>query len=506
VGRPSAIRGSVAAPPARRRAALAVQLAGLLAMLLGGLLLPGAAHGAGEPWEDEEAFQVLRREELKVLRDLMERALAKDYRRQAWYVADRIAQVDPTAEDAIAVLERWDGAALQEGQTPNAAFVKRREKALAELGDAYFHFGETLEASGMDPETYYPINVRAHAYGSRAGPLVAALSKAGYRWLGVYGPKPQAEVEELLHGSVDAFSFPEEFDDDYLKARAVWPAARGAGWDAWRLLTDHDYKEALRLLGMVAAAERWMLEHVAGRFGGKRRKDEGVVDLYVFSQWQDYDRIGEEILPERDREPFRGTSGWQDPRSRRVLVTWRHRHNPWLGDDDLLLGHAAEAMARRHLGGSPVGLVQGRGAWLLDGLRGAFEGFHLDEDGKGQIDAQACWRLFVARKLREDGALLPWPEFMDIDREKARAMARPTLKVSFGGQAREAKEADRVAAQATALVVGILMADRGKHREKFGKLVGDLYKRDSLPDVDKALGLRPGTAVSWADTAMDAAR
>ena len=64
---------------------------------------------------------------------------------------------------------------------------------------------------------------------------------------------------------------------------------------------------------------------------------------------------------------------------------------------------------------------------------------------------------------------------------------------------------DIVAAQATALVVGIMKADKGKKLKKLGKLIGDLYKRDSLPDMDKALGLKPGKAVAMANVAMDAA-
>ena len=62
-----------------------------------------------------------------------------------------------------------------------------------------------------------------------------------------------------------------------------------------------------------------------------------------------------------------------------------------------------------------------------------------------------------------------------------------------------------VAAQATALVVGIMKADGGKRLKKLAKLIGDLYKRDSLPDVDKTLGWKKGRAVTEAQVAMDAA-
>ena len=82
---------------------------------------------------------------------------------------------------------------------------------------------------------------------------------------------------------------------------------------------------------------------------------------------------------------------------------------------------------------------------------------------------------------------------------------RPDIKITFGGAVREAKRVDVVAAQATAVVIGLMKAGRGKALKKFGKLVGDLYKRDSLPDIDKALGLKKGKAIAMAEVAMDAA-
>ncbi len=473
----------------------------LVALVL--VLLPLAPARAGEPWEDEAAYKALVKQEIKTLDGLMQDALKKDYRRQAWYCADRILQVDPTHEGATTVLDRWLGEELQAGKEPKKGWAKKRDGTLRKLGDAYFHFGETLEAAGMDPATYYPINVRAHSYGSEAGPLMKAIADAGYVWIGVYGAKPREEVEKLLQGSLASYEFPREFDDAYLGARAVWPAAKGAGWKRWRLLTDHDYKEALRLLGMLSHAEAWFVDH----FGSKaKKKDDQITDLLVFSEWQGYDKIGTDLVDEREQDRFTGTSGWHDRRRERLMVCWRHRHNGWLGDDDLMLGHAAKVMALRHLAPGAGGRVQGRGYWLLEGLRGAFEGFRLDQDGRGEIDAASCWRLAVARALRDAGKLLPWDEFMDLDLKKGEALARvPVIDVQFGGAKREAKQIDIVAAQATALVVGILKAKGGKVAPKFGKLVADLVKRDSLPDLDKTLGLKPGKAVAMATVAMDAA-
>ena len=465
--------------------------------------LPLSFVAAGEPWEDEPAFKTLVTEEVKVLKSLMQQAVKKDYRRQAWYFADRILQVDPTHAEAAAALDQWSAAELQLGQVPKPAFEKKRDGELRELGDQYFHFGELLDQSGMAPETYYPINVRAAAYGSRAGPLHAAFEQANFTWLGVYGPRERGEVEKLLGGDVALYTFPQEYDDAYLKAKAVWPAARGAMCGTWRLMTDHDYKEALRLLGMLAAAESWFVQ----AFGSNAKpKTQPTTNLLVFSEHQAYDKVGEDLLANvRNRDEFRGTSGWYSTRDDLLLVCWRHRHNPWLGDDDLMLGHAAGVMARMHLSAGQGSPPRGRGYWLLEGLRGAFEGFRVDADGKGEIDAAACWRLSAARALRDRDELIPWDEFMDVDGSAARARARPMLKVQFGGTEREAKEVDTVAAQATALVVGIMKAEGGKSLRKLAKLIGDVYKRDSLPDIDKALGFKKGKAVALANVAMDAA-
>jgi hypothetical protein len=471
-------------------------------------LLPGTGlrtAAAGEPWEDEAAFQTLRKQETHVLQGLLKTCLQKEYRRQAWYLAERLALIAPDDSEAANVLDTWSGPELQQGQVPKKAYAKKRDQDLRKLGDDYFHFGETLEASGMDPVTYYPINVRARAYGSQAGPLLSSMKAADYVWLGVYGPKPRAEVEKLLGSQASAFTFPEEFEDDYLMARCLWPESRGAVHGTWRLMTDHDYKEALRLLGILAAAEDWMVANMGSK---APKNDERMTNLFVFGEHQAYDKIAAEGLTEEELKRFQDTSGWEQRRrggDRQLFVCWRHRYNAWIGDDDLMLGHASKIMARQHLAGGAGGEVWGRGAWLLEGLRGAFEGFGRNADGEGEIDPGACWRLAAARALREAGDLLPWETFFELDRKSAEAIARKTLKIEFGGEPREAKDVDVVAAQATALVVGILMDERGKGMKRLAKLIGDLIKRDSLPNLDKALGGKKGTAIAFAERAMDAA-
>ena len=460
---------------------------------------------ADQTWKDGDGYKQLLRHEVKVLQGLLRGALKADYRRQAWYLADRILASQPDHEEATQVLERWEPAELLQGQEPKAKWIKKRDKTLRNLGDAYFHFGETLEAAGVDPVEYYPINERAHAYGSQAGNLLTALRQSGYVWVGTYTTQTEEMVQKLLGDVSHEVTFPEEFDDGYLRMRVYWPDCKCVVWGDWRLVTDHKVEEALRLVRMLAKAEGWMRKHMGGKSKKRKRKDEPLTDLLVFSEVNKFDKIGADLVREEDREKFIKRSGWVDRWRNRVLVSWRRRDNPWTGDDDTMLGYAAQAMARKYLSGGAGGSVQGRGAWLLSGIRGAFEGFELDEDGKGTINPDACWRLGVARALRDEDALMDWSELFELTLDKAEAIERHDVKIEFAESQREAKNVDVVAAQATALVVGVLKADKGKGAKKLGKLVGDLFKRDSLPAVDKTLGWKKGRAVAEANRAMDAA-
>jgi hypothetical protein len=164
-------------------------------------------------------------------------------------------------------------------------------------------------------------------------------------------------------------------------------------------------------------------------------------------------------------------------------------------------------MAWLHMGAGQGYGVQGRGAWILDGLAGAFEGFLPAKEWKksGEIDPGACWRLAVAKGLHEAGKLLPWDQFLDLDRAKAEEVPRETLEVAFGGANREAKNVDVVAAQATALVVAILKAEKGGGPKKLAELLTETLKRDSLPDLEKALGWKRARLVEETERAMAAA-
>jgi hypothetical protein len=462
----------------------------------------GAVRGEGKDWTTEPAYKTLVQAEVRTLTGLLRAALKADHRRQAWYCADRILAVEPANAEAAAVLEKWRDDELLLGMAPEEGYVRKRDVLLEELGDDYFHFGETLNGAGLDPETYYPINVRALSYGSQAGPLVAALDAERHAWFGTWLDWPREPVQKLLGPYFASVSFPPEFDDDYLKVRVRWAEAKVAVLGSWRFFSDQKHDEALRLLGMLARAEDFFTD----TFGGGGKAGGPKTDVLLFTEAAVYDKAGAKMVPEQAREDFLASSSWYDRGSDRIFALWRHRENGWIGEDAVLLGQAARRMARRHLG-ADTGGVQGRGAWLLDGLAGAFEGFRLPEgsERKGTIDPSRCWRLAVAKALRDEKALLPWEEFLELDAAKAKALPRKTVKVTFRGGTFEAKDADVAAAQATAVAVGILKADKGKGARKLAALLADLMKRDSLGHPEKDLGWKAGRLVEEASRAIDAA-
>src|SRR5207247_58107 len=71
---------------------------------------------------------------------------------------------------------------------------------------------------------------------------------------------------------------------------------------------------------------------------------------------------------------------------------------------------------------------------------------------------------------------------------------RMDLKVTFDGAARDAKNVRVARAQATALVFALLRREGPKGAKKLADLIEDAFRRDRVPDLDKALGLPPGPA------------
>ncbi|MFM8385508.1 MAG: hypothetical protein ACKOCB_01620 [Planctomycetia bacterium] len=493
------MRSAPLAPARALRQALPVVLAVLS-------LLPARA-GAEEPrdWRAEPEWKALLAAEAKALAPLLKQAVKDDLRRQAWYLASRVLAAKPGDTEATAALESWSDAQLLEGLAPPADFAARRDKVLHALGDEYARFGERLEASGVDPVECYPLQLRAHAYGATYGALLAALQQAGHIFAGTFGDLEQSVLAQAAGPRAGDLAFPPEWDDALLRVRVAWPEACCATLGPWRLITDLKAPEALAALCTLEQARR----HLAERLGGGQPADTRLVDVVLAQEAATYDRLGQRLLkrPE-DQRDMQARSAWLDrqlpPASDRLLCCARDRHNGFAGPHAALLMGAAPVIARLHLGGKGTAWVQGRGAWLLDGLGGALEGFQRAPGGEaGDIDPRRCWRLHAAGALRKEGVLLSWERFLEVDAAKAREWPRRTVKVTFHGEAVDAQEVDVAAAQATALALALLRADGGKGARKLGDVLRDLLKRDSLPDLDKVLGWKKGRWQSEAEAMLD---
>jgi len=482
---------------------------GSLLCLLPCLFSVGGAGADGEErdWKTEQPWKDLVAAEAKALAPLLKQAVKEDFRRQAWYLADRTLAAKPSDGEAAAALEKWSDAQLQEGMAPTPEFVARRDKVLAELGDKVFHFGELLEAAGIDPTRYYELNVRAHAYGSTNATLLAALANAGYLWMGTFLDHEKEPIAEIAGPKLERLGYPLECDDGYLKVRVRWPEAKCLTLGPWRLITDLKPVDAVRTIVALENAR----EHVVDVLGGGPSQDPRLTDVVLMSEAQIYDKIGPRLLtrPE-DMQEMQKRSSWYDrqqaPQNDRLLVCWRDRHNGWIGEDAVLLHASAKVVARQHFGQKAGGWVQGRGAWLIDGLGGAMEGFARDpKTGAGEIDPARCWRLGAAKALRLQGVLLSWDKFIELDAQKTKEWPRRAVSVAYRGATYEAKEVDVAAAQATAFAVGLMKADKGKGARRMGDLLRDLMKRDSLPDIDKVVGGKKGRWQAEAEKAIDAA-
>ncbi len=463
-----------------------------------------SAPVAKADWKDDDAYKQLLKYEVKTLKGLMQSALKEDYRRQAWYFADRILAADPNHTQAIEVVEKWEAKELVAGQVPKKGWLKKRDQALRKLGDDYFHFGETLEAAGIDPVDYYPINVRASSYGSQAGPLVAAYKDNGYMWMHTWLEREVKEVSALLGPDLlGEVTYPPEFDDEFLKYRARWPEAKVATWGRWRFVTDLEYLDALRLVALVADAERWLIK----KTGMHDKKGDTITDLLIFKDLETYDKIGVDLVRDEDREDFSGSSGWYRRSERVAMVPAKHRHNAWVATDSVVLRQAMRVLVRRHLAAGLGGWVRGRGFWVMDGLAGSLADIQRSDEKKSDgfvLNAQACWELAAARSLRDGGTLMSWNEFFDLNYVQAEKIEKQDLTIHVNGAAREALSVDVVNAQAVALAAGVWLSHPKKGPKAIAALIQAVVKRDSLPDVDKTMKFKKGGAVKEADRAMDA--
>lgn len=483
----------------------------LLLLLLGGALggVPEGlrpAHADDKPnWREEPRYKQLLAAEARALVPLMREALKEDFRRQAWYLADRVLAARPADPEAEKVLETWSDAHLLEGKAPTPAFETRRDRTFEEVGTELAKFAETLNGAGVDAEDYHELTVRALAYGSRYSALVAALQEAGYAFLGGLRDHEVKAIEAVTGERWKSMTFPPPWDDAALKVRVRWPAAACAVLGPWRLYTDLKAMEALHVLCVLEAAR----EHVEKTLGGGPPALTTPIEVVLFAEGETYVKTAEHLVPAAEKDDVLSRSAWYSRmlgQGERVVACWRHRVNGWIGEDATVLGAAAHAIARRHFAQNAGGGVSGRGAWLLEGLGGALEGFVWDpKTGKGDVEPARCWRLAAAKALRGEGRLLAWDALVDLDRTKAEALPRTEVKLAFRGGTFEAKDLRLADVQATAFAVGLWKADKGKGAKRLGDLLQDLFKRDSLPDLDKALGWKKGRWQQEADKAIDAA-
>jgi hypothetical protein len=485
---------------AMRRLVAAIPL--LLALFAGPL---PHASGDGEEhrnWKAEAAYKAIQAEEAKALAGLLRTALKEDFRRQAWFIADRLLAAKPSDAEAAAAQEKWRDDELMLGMDPTPEFLRKLALTLGEFGDKYFHFGEMLNGAGLDATHYYELHVLSRTYNSPAAAGNPAFKDAGFVWLGTFLDHEEQPLMEAAGKRFKAMSFPPAWDDDYLKVKIRWPEARLAAAGPWRLLTDLKPVEAVRLLAVLEVAR----DHLVEELGGTAAIDTKPVDVLVFSEGEAYEKFGGKFVPEKEHTEFALASSWYDRANGRIFASWRHRTNPWIGEDATVLAEAAKVIAKRHFGQNASAGVSGRGAWLLQGLGGALEGLFLDRKAKRvELDPSRSWRLAAAKALRAEKALLPWEEFLELDGKKAKDLPRKSVKVAFRGASFDAKDVDVAAAQATAFVVGLMKADKGKGAKKVGDLLRDLYKRDSLPDLEKTLGWKKGRWQAECEKAIDAA-
>lgn len=451
-----------------------------LVLVLLALLGPSNAI-ADKAWMKEEGYKRLLRGEVKALKPLLEQALKADYRRQAWYLADRIVAADPEDSLAVETLEKWDAGELQLGAPLKKAFVKKLANALRGVGDSYFSFGETLEAAGVDPIEYYPINLRAQSYGSQAGPLIASMQQGGYAWLGTYGHEEQATVDKLLGPELaGSVHYPPEWDDGYLAFRASWPECRIVEWNGWRVVTDHKYDQALRALKRVADVERWIVK----KLGKGKRLDE-TVTVALFRDRAGYMKYGKDLVRKRYRDPLVLSTGLWIDTYYRAFVADTDARNEWLGEFVTLQGMVARAMARTRYAKTEGARVTGRGEWILEGMRGVGESLRYTDEEKGAmaLDLKSSWRLAAARALRDAEAHVPWAEMLTATEKGRLAAERPeSTRISLGGTIRDAKAVDKIAAQGAVFVLAVVQYQKKKGPKALTKMLVDLHKQGAIDE------------------------
>jgi hypothetical protein len=444
----------------------------------------------------------------KALLTLLRSAVKEDFRRQAWWLAGRLLEVQPGLDEAETVRGRWAPAELAHGRRPTKSWERQRDAALTKLGDAWAEHAREEQAKGTAVEAVVAALERALVYGTRAADAKGALASAGRVFAGTWGAPPRDAVEKALGDRMESVVWEAEHLDDVLEVRALWPEARVARIGDWRLFTVGDLDATGRLLVLLAEQERDFIV----RFGShaKPPKDpdaDTATDLVVAPDPAAYDRLMPLLLfPQGVRPDVRweGTSGWYGSWQQRIVALERDRDNPWTGAESNLLAWGARALVKRHLAPDASGRLSGRGAWIVDGLAVLYEGFGRSGT-TWDLDPARTWHLAAARALED--RWIPWPRLVEMDRAAAEAEGKVDVEVEFGGAKRKGTKVDLVLAQAAALAAGIGRSPSkpGGGWARLAALVEETYKRDRLPDLDKALGGKAKAAFAAAVEAADAA-
>ena len=436
--------------------------------------------------------------EAKLLLPILRTALKEDFRRQAWYVASRIVAADPKSGEAETALKQWKGVDLEEGREPSKAWLATRDVVFKKVGDAYAQFTREAQAGGGKATDTFAYVERALAYGSAAADAIAAMDSGGYAWHGTYGSVKKGALDAALGAFAPSVSFPPEHDDAVLKYRCVWPDAKVVEFGKTRLVSTLAPEDVWHTVAILAAEEAYFVKTFGSKAKEPPKDEDDHTDLVVVPDADLYGRLGDAFLTQfspAQRTEYDASSSWYMAWKRRLLMLVPPRDNAWIDRDATILGQGVRALVRRHLGAGASSWLSGRGSWFLDGFTGAFEGFVPKGTDGGDVDPAKCWRLAAMKELYDRAAFVPWKELFEMDRAKADAYAKRDVAFDFGGAKRDAKKVDVPAAQATALVLAIWQMDGGKGVKKLGAILDELYKRDRLPDLDKALGLAAGKLV-----------
>ena len=481
------------------------RLPAMLLLVLGA----GLPARAGPGWESDPRHGELVDHEVQELATLLERAQADGLSAQAWWLADQILALDGGHEGALAVVETLTPDDLDRAAVPSERFARARDETLRTLGDAWFHFGEQLEAAGVDPVDYYPVTLRAHRHGSRGGALLAALEQAGFVWLGTFDAEERAKVASCLGDVASRATWPPSWDDAFVRVRARWPAARVVDLGDLRLLGDVGVDRTLALLRALGDIDAWLGTWEGGRAPSPKARGPATAgaryEFLVFGDAATYARLGPEFVDAPEREALASAGTFRARTRSRTLVSLEHPRHPFVAPEATWAGAVAATAAARRWGDGAGSAGRGRGAWLLEGLGAAFEGYVLDEDGRPRIDPGRCWSLAVAAALHAQGRLLPWDELLELDAAAVAAVPRVDVETTIAGTPRALTQVDVVRVQAAALVVGLLLGDGERGRRRFARLAAGLLRRDALPDVDKAMAWKRGRHVQEAERAMEAA-